>query len=143
MPPICCFMGQLSADQIEQRAGAGGAADALGRTATLRGTLIATQATQATHSHQQSAYSFCLLLEATQPPTIPTSNTPTNLNLRMRNHSPSRNQPTTTSSKLKQPATNFHHAPLQQLATNKHYNLNQRTNQLEADTLKFLKRSNK
>jgi len=50
----------------------------------------------------------------------------------MRNHSPSRNQPTTTSSKLKQPATNFHHAPLQQLATNKHYNLNQRTNQLEA-----------
>ena len=132
MPPICCFMGQLSADQIEQRAGAGGAADALGRTATLRGTLIATQATQATHSHQQSAYSFCLLLEATQPPTIPTSNTPTNLNLRMRNHSPSRNQPTTTSSKLKQP-TNFHHAPVQQPATNKHHNqqANGRTIQLE------------
>ena len=125
-------MGQLSADQIEQRAGAGGAADALGRTATLRGTLIATQATQATHSHQQSAYSFCLLLEATQPPTIPTSNTPTNLNLRMRNHSPSRNQPTTTSSKLKQP-TNSSRALA--AAGNQHApQLGQRTIQLEADT---------
>jgi len=68
-----------------------------------------------------------------------------NLNLRMHNHSPSRNQPT-TSSKLKQP-TNFHHAPLQRPATNKHHNQaneqsssklmqhhNQRTNQLEAST---------
>ena len=113
------------------------------------------QHSNSTHSHQQSAHSFpglnlnpfCLLLQATQPPTIPTPNTSKNLNLRMHNHSPSRNQPTTTSSKLKQP-TNFHHAPLQQPATAQQAPVTtaeqssskliqhriQRTNQLEAST---------
>ena len=93
----------------------------MGRTATLRGTLIATQAPQATnnttfqstHSHQQSAHSFpglnlnpfCLLLQATQPPTIPTPNTSKNLNLRINAQSLAFKEPT-NNNQLEAEATN-------------------------------------